>query len=212
MIIDVLDYMLPPEWFRKSFHLTSKEHPKHAILQNNWLWQVKSDAGFPWDGNYVDSEFVYQVITEWGWNDASKYKAFISKSWPKGHGGIAWSPRMINTEMVNLPLVTEDSTYGFFESGKLIESKNLGGPIVCHVTGPLMLSVGALGRQDCIVQYFQWNPGFTQMEVNLYARGYGWVNWALFRRENVYKLEQETKFEHVAIGGAPELVWPNPLP
>jgi hypothetical protein len=213
MTIDLLDYMMPPEWFRKNVHLVSREHPKYAIPKQNWLWQVKSDSGYPWDGNFVGNEHIYQNVTEWGWNNPKSYKQFASKSWPKGHGGIAWAPRYLDTEMVTLPLVTEDSSYQIFEDGKLIDTKNLGGPVVCHVEGPVSLKAGELGRQDCVVQYFQWNPGFEFMEVNLFARGLGWCNWALFKRENgAYKLQQETKFEYVAQGGAPELVWPNPLP
>jgi hypothetical protein len=212
---DVLSYMLPAQWFTDDKHLSSSAHPVFGLRKDDWLWYIKGRSGFPWDGNYFDDKHIYHSITEGpkGWQDPTSYKIFRSKSW-NSRGGIAWSPRYIDPmQATSDNLVTDDSTYETYENGKLINTQNLGGKIVCNLRGPHNIIVGKLGLQNVVVQSYQWDTGLKHMEINTYALNLGWVKWELYElKSGTYAQVQETLFDRVDNSGTPELIFPNKLP
>lgn len=217
MKIDVLDFMLPEPWFSERHHLAAKEHPKFALEHDGWIWYMKGRQGYPWDGNTFNEHMVFQCITEGekGWQDPSSYKAFTSSSWKDSHGGIAWSPRFIDTDLPLQPfLITQDSSYATFLGGEQIRVQDLGGPTVCQVSAPFWEVVGDLGPQLVIRQSYQWGGrDLSSMELNTYARTYGWVRWQLYELQaGRYTLRQETLFDQFTEGGSPALNFPGPLP
>lgn len=218
MIDVVFDYMLAPLSFQAKQHLQGADASKYVagLWQPGWIWQQKSPKGYPWDGNAYDEQYVYQIFTEGpqGWTDPTSYKQFVSKSWPNGHGGIAWCPRYFNPPLTG-SLVTVDTSYNTYQGGKQVGvTQNLGGPAVTQLYGPVTQDVGALKQADTIIQSYQWGTNLANMEVNTYARGYGWVMWQLWQLQGgVYKLTSSISlYDQVASGGTPALVFPGTLP
>jgi hypothetical protein len=216
MKIDVLDFFLPEPWLSKDYHLAAREHPKFTLEQDGWIWYMKGQKGFPWDGDSFDGEMIFQVFTEGekGWEDPSSYKQFTSSSWSNGRGGIAWAPRHIDTDLPVQPfLVTQDSSYATFLNGQQTNVQDLGGPTVVQVSVPFLEIVGDLGPQLCIRQTYQWGRDLSSMEVNTYARTFGWVKWQLYETQGGrYVLRQETLFDKLSPGGTPALNFPGNLP
>jgi hypothetical protein len=215
-MIDVLLYLVPSQVFSHAEHLTAKEHPVYCYLDPQWIWQIKSSKGYPWDSLYYDQNLVYQVHTEGqeGWHNPQSFKAFNSQSFGGAHGGIAWCPRWVNEDAsIPEPVVTADTTYDEYLNGKIVATRNLGGPAVCQISGPKELECGRLGVRWCLVQSYQWDKDLIHMEVNQYALGLGWVRWQLYHQKGGrYALLQETLFDSREDGGTPDLVPPNPMP
>src|SRR5215475_395319 len=220
--IDVLQFMLPSADFSRKFHLASSQsgvNPMftvHRPLDSKigWIYYCKSVKGYPWDINYYDQNLVYQCITEaeGGWDDPTSYKVFACKSWPHNHGGIAWSARYLNP-LPYTQFLMSASDYKRYKKGNLEAEQHLGGPTVCLVQGPYSLAIGKLGTQNCLLQTYQWGNGLHSMEENVYAEHYGWVRWRLFGlRDGTYELKQDSTFDVQTTGGAPDPVFPNPLP
>jgi hypothetical protein len=222
-MIDFLTYAVPSDAFSASNHLASKQagvNPIYTLFTPEgagaWVWYIKGAGGFPWDGNYVDSDYMYQCVTEGpnAWpttanpkGDPTSYKAFASKTALSKNGGILWAPRQISEPAI--PLVS-DSTYSTYGSGKLVSSANLGGNVSTKVEGPYSLTVGDLGPQSVLVLSYQWG---NNIEVNWYAQGYGLCRWQLWTLTNgAYILTTDNLFDQITAGGTPALNFPNPLP
>jgi hypothetical protein len=71
--IDMLDWELMPLPDRNNFHLTGGLAPRYARLDGGLIWQMKSAAGNPWDGNWYDDQYVYLGFTDN--NDSSQQAA-----------------------------------------------------------------------------------------------------------------------------------------
>ena len=220
--VDVLSYMIPSASFSKSFHMASKQpgvNPEYVLSQpvtatSGWIFYIKNPAGFPWDINFYDNQYVYQCITEGpqGWANPTSYKVFRSGSWPSNHGGIVWSPRYLEPAPHTEWIQTPDSTYQTRLNGSLVATQNLA-HVQTHVQGPLQLAIGDLGMVNAIVQTYQWGEGYATQEVNYYAYGLGLVRWQEYRLEGgKYVLEIDNLFDQKRVGGTPALDFPNPLP
>jgi hypothetical protein len=211
MMIDILTFMLPEPWFSDHYHLQAKAHPIYGLNQDSWMWQIKSQSGFPWDGDFYDNLFVYQNITEGaqGWQDPTSYKVFTSKSYPGGHGGIGWAPRFFNPDHKIDDLITEDTSYDTWLNGNKIASQDLGGPCIVSLELPKPEIIGDLGLQLCIHQSYKWGKDLENEERNVYARNLGWVRWQLWEHG---KMANESVFDQVREGGTPQLTFPASLP
>lgn len=210
---DILDYMVPSSAFSLYNHLGSSVagvNPVYVVLQPGKLWFIKGSLGWPWDIDYFDSQYVYQNVTENSWTDPKAYKAFSSKSWVGGHGGIVWAPRYVNEGVWNPPIVTSDSSYAAYSGCQKGAVQNIG-PVSTQVNGPFEVNFdGDVGYQTCMIQSYCWGQ---TMEVNYYARGFGHVLWQLYDLVNgVYTFKQESRFNLIKQGGSPVPVFPCTLP
>jgi hypothetical protein len=216
-MIDVLTYMIPDAIFSLENHLESSQpgvNPVYCLLTPGMFWYIKGAAGWPWDGNRYDDQYVYQNVTEADWTDPHNFKAFQSKSWPHAHGGIVWSPRYIADvgEMPSLPIVTGDSSYAVYSNCTAGPTQDLGGPVSTQIEGPFksVLFGGDLGKLDVLVQSYYWGQ---TLEVNWYARGYGLVEWQSWvQTGGLYVKQQTAQFNLIKPGGTPALVFPCSIP
>jgi len=211
-VMDVLDYMLPDQVWALSKHLECDAHPIFCKLVGNQIWYMKGRSGFPWDMNTFDADFIYQSITEQGWEDQEQYKIFASSSWPNANGGVVWSAR--HPESGGGPIVTPDSTYRIYSSCENFKEQNLGAPISVTLEGPYEFDFGGdLGWMECLVQRYFWGPNQANMELNRYVQKYGWAQWELWQlKGNRYEQAQVSAFNQIAEGGAPEPSFPCGVP
>ena len=229
-MIDLLDYIMAPDSTKASFHQESADGTKYnaTLWQPGWMFNIKSAQGFPCDSFHYDDQFIYQNTTEGpqGWTNPTSYKAFAAKTWPNGHGGIAWMPRFIDPAQGASDPLFSDSTYVTLQGGKPVGvPQNLGGDVATIVRGPAIMDVGALKQVSVITQSYFWNNGVKQ-EVNTYAydpvkkQGLGLVKWqGLVLQNGVYVQDIDSKGQPLLSlmdtqkpGGTPALVFPNPLP
>ena len=234
--IDLLGYLLPDPAWAQEYHLEAPDNrgvgihpgqPVYVSLYGHQIWEMKSSAGFPWDMNTFDEQYIYRSVTEQSWSDPTSFKIFASLSWQAMgvNGGIVWMPRRLQVGMFCPPIVTLDSTYRVYSGGnQQYKVQSLGGPIETHIEGPFegRYAVdfgGSLGiAESCVRQVYKWGPGYMNMEVNYYARGYGRCQWELWAMRETgtanmqYVRQRVSVFNNIVSGGVPALDFPNTLP
>jgi hypothetical protein len=215
-MIDILDYMLPDEAWALENHLAvaGGGQPLYTAVVGKMIWEMKGSAGFPWDGNLFDENYVYQSITEQSWTSPTTFKMFASGSWKGANGGIVWAPRYFNPGTITPPAVTPDSTYRIYTACGVFTSANLGGPIETHIEGPYEINFGgSLGLQTALVQTYKWGANFANLEVNYYVPGFGHVQWESWTLVNgLYVQKQVSAFNTKLAGGTPALSFPCGVP
>lgn len=206
-LIDVRDYMFADQAWAASNHLYDPvlKLPiyNYPNLQSKKLWQIKSDNGYPWDGNSWDNNYIYQLLTEGpnGWADVNSYKSFVTP--------LKWCPLFINPGD-SVEILTTDSSYKTFPGGVITPS--LGGPII--ISAELVKGIdfgGSLEIQDALVQRYKWGNNYLSMEVNCYVQGYGLVRWQLYNRDvnGLYtNLIKTVNYNTFMDGGVPALQLP----
>lgn len=221
-LVDVLQYMIPPAGFSNNFHYASKQpgvNPQFIMQQpmtatSGWIWYIKNPGGFPWDINWYNENYVFQVVTEGveGWTNPSSYKIFVSDSWANNKGGIAWSPRYIGSPPFE-SLTTANSSYQTWLGGAQQGATQNLGTVMCRIEGPYNLACGDLGTVPVLVQSYFWNPGFTMKEVNWYGFQLGLIRWQEYALvSGVYKLTIDNIFDQKKPGGTPAPVFQGTLP
>lgn len=121
------------------YHLTSNANPLYTYPGNTFYW-VKGPAGYPWDVNYYDNNYIYQWATEFNWNDPTSYKAF--------NNAIPWSPRCVNkpasgvygSKLATITLVS--TPYTIYKSQCAASSQMSLGYVINEIWGPTPMSLG----------------------------------------------------------------------
>jgi hypothetical protein len=244
MAMDILEFVFSDQAWAAASHLAvagANGQPAYIWpdVANFRYWEMKGSKGFPWDGNSYDSNFLYQNVTDidtalvpggqTSWTDPSMFSMFASTSRTTGNGGIVWGPRQYNPSGVNLPIIS-DSTYRMYSACGTFTTKTLGGPVQVKWEGPYELGevIPAFGPAinpgtPVLVQSYQWNPGFSVLEQNVYAGPYcgpsgyvgafGKIQWQSFKLVNgVYALNQTSLFNTLVSGGTPALNFPCGMP
>src|ERR1035441_2226172 len=217
---DILEYIPPHQAWAMENHLeTTTGSPIYTFYDagTGELWNMKGSGGFPWDSWHVGEDYLYQRVTE---NDkapwtavgyASSFKLFCSKTWPNGKGGIAWCQRYFQEGGFNAPIMTADSSYQYFAACAPVKPVlNLSRPTMNKLEGPYSIDFGGtLGVQKAIVMPYWWGNGFSTMEVNYCAWGFGRCQWEKYGLVNgVYILQQTSAFNMVIAGVPPKLSFP----
>jgi hypothetical protein len=214
--------MVPPSGFSRNYHYASKQagvNPQFILQQpitatGGWLWYIKNPSGYPWDINWYNDQYIFQVVTEGpsGWTDPSSYKIFVSNSWPDSKGGVAWSPRYV--DVAPFPtLTTADSSYETWLGGAQVGSTQSLGAVQCRIEGPYNLACGDLGTVPVLVQSYFWNPGLTVKEVNWYGFQLGLIRWQEWHLQSgVYVIGTDNIFDQKRAGGTPQPVFRGTLP
>ena len=203
-MIDVLDYMCTPQPFSLYNHLTSQQNPVYFQMGVGQLWYIKGALGYPWDMYTFDQNWVYAGLTEFDWNNPKTFKRFTRP--------LVWAPRMFNPLLPTIPTVTDSVTFEIHTDCNVFTTQPLG-QVTTHLLGPYRLSLGGdlpPGLDVVSIQY-QWNSGQT-MEIHIYARGYGMVQWtSLALIDGFYKQTAQSTFNKISVGGSPQVDFPCQL-
>jgi hypothetical protein len=219
---DIREYLFPDQTWALLNHLAVAGEGGQPVYTwvdnaNSRFWVMKGANGFPWDSFSWDATKLYQSITENGWTTPTTFKMFASSSWLGANGGIAWLPIQFNPGGINAPLVTADSTYRTYTSCGVFTTATLGGQVMTTVEGPYTLgevipNFGPAIPADTlvIVQRYFWG---STMEVNVYAQGFGLVQWQSWELvTGAYVLGPTSLFNTVMPGGVPVLSFPCGVP
>ena len=83
---DMLDWMTLDSDLPVNSHMTGTANPLYTdILSGKFYWTkggAGGGAGFPWDIQLYDNNFIYVWITEYWWNDPDSYKTFGTRNMP----------------------------------------------------------------------------------------------------------------------------------
>jgi len=171
---DMLKWMAPqPD--------TKNGHYNMVYPMSGTFYWVKSSAGYPWDINLFDQNFIYQSITEYKWTDPHTYKIFNTP--------IKWTPRCIKIpstsggKIATVTVPSSSSGFRVYSSCSSYTSHTLGN-IISEIWGPTTLNVGGnippgLPTLTMVYRYacsstFQ---GCKYKETFAYQKGVGLVKW-----------------------------------
>jgi hypothetical protein len=215
--MDILEYLLPDQVWALSNHLESSVagvNPMYTTVIDNQIWYIKGATGYPWDMNTFDANYVYQSITEVSWTDPHQFKIFASKSWPTANGGIVWTTRQFTENLPSSEIVTNDSSYRRYTDCTNFTTHDLGASIITSVEGPYSMNLGGtLGVQDALVIKYMWGPNAANVEINMYVKSYGWVQWELWTQvSGIYVQKQVSAFNYDKSGGGIQPVFPCGVP
>src|SRR5262245_60126627 len=87
---DMMDWFVMSASLSGQYHLMGTTNPQYTYRVDGGFYHVKGSAGYPWDVNYYDNNFVYQWATEYHWGDPTSYKAFTSTT------TMPWTPRCVD--------------------------------------------------------------------------------------------------------------------
>lgn len=219
---DFLDYAVPDPSFALSNHLAiAGGQPIYGYIDllKKQIVYMKGNSGYPTEVNTWDDQYVYQSTTEVSWDQTKpSFKIFASKSWPGSNGGIVWAPREVPTETDSFP-VESDGTYRIYSDCATYKTQSVN-QVLTSISPPFDYNFGGdLGFVETIQQNYLWN-GAQTMEVNLYAKGYGWARWRSFNLVNgVYILGKlpngqpaDSLFNMIVKGGLPTPQFPCGIP
>lgn len=126
----------------QAYHLTGNANPVYTSYGSGVFYWIKGSAGYPWDVNYFDNNYIYQWATEYNWSDPTSYKAFSTTT------TMPWSPRCVNkppagvsgTKLATITLLS--SPYTIYGSNCTASSNNNLGPVVNEIWGPTPMTLG----------------------------------------------------------------------
>lgn len=120
--------------------------PQIATVNGHWnvveadtgtFYWVKGSAGYPWDKDTFDDNYIYQVVTELTWNDPKTYKIFEQP--------MPWMPRCITmpaTPDGKLATITlQNVKYDTHTSCTAFTVQSLGN-VVNEIWGPSLRTIG----------------------------------------------------------------------
>lgn len=167
---------------------TQNGHYNMVYPMSGTFYWVKSSAGYPWDINLFDQNFIYQSITEYNWNDPHTYKIFNS--------AIKWTPRCIKIpsttggKIATVTVPASSSGFKVYTSCSSYTSHNLGN-IVSEIWGPTTLNVGGnipAGLPTLTMVYrYACDSAFQSCkykETFAYQKGVGLVKWTYSTMQN----------------------------
>lgn len=219
MIIDVVKWMvMNPVDALTQYLSESNANPLvlSTILTTNQIQYIKSSKGYPYEINPFDDDNVYQLITDSGdsWVNSSAFKMFASKTWPMAFGGLLWCKRFVDLSILNLSIVTKDSTYRIYTGCSKYTTLTLNGPIETQILGIFNINFGGdLLTKDALIHTYMWGPGYSTMELNYYVEDLGRVRWETYNLVNgVYLLQKSITYNTIVKGKSPALVMPCGIP
>src|ERR1700751_4445916 len=96
-LYDMMNWLTMSPTLISSNHMAGTAHPLFTRKTSSRLYWTKTMAGFPWDIQLYDNNYVYLWVTELDWQNPRTYKVFHS-------------PKLGN---YNLPLVPRWSKGGY---------------------------------------------------------------------------------------------------
>jgi hypothetical protein len=171
---DMLNWMAPVA-------STVNGHYNVIFPQTGTFYWVKGAAGYPWDVDTFDSNYIYQSITEQVWNDPNTYKIFET--------ALPWMPRCINIPAVpgKLSSITVDPSQTKFDihtSCTSFTTHSLG-YVVNEIWGPYNMSIGGRPPAPTLTLSYRYScdSSFTTCnykETFSMQQGGGMVQWTYY--------------------------------
>lgn len=206
---DMMSWFTMGSSWSTEYHLTGNANPLYTYRGNAFYW-LKGPAGYPWDVNYYDNNYIYQWATEYHWNDPTSYKAFSG-------AGMPWSPRCVNMPAwgvhgTKLATITRASTpYTIYGSQCTASSSSNLGYVVNEVWGPTPMSLGGSLAPNALTLTLSYryscNSSYDSCkykETFDFQKPFGLVRWIYYILQNgQYVQQSQTVYNQKVSGGAP---------
>lgn len=232
-VVDMRDWILPPLAFRQAFHLEGNavkyfaldtDPSQSSVLSTHGisrLYLIKSSGGNPADVWRIDSNFIYDEVTENG--DDADQATCVANGFP---GGCFLDPDAYKRIPTPFPVFPR-----FFTLGTVKEIDTPGpntiirttdceststpvtlGPVKEVTSGPFLMAWGGdIGTVPTIMRehYYGMQGGvFQDKEIYYMAQGFGQFGWEFYKMVGgSYHLQQSSINNKVVAGGAPTLAF-----
>ncbi len=210
---DMLQWASMDSTLGSSYHFSGNANPLFSGIRSpKDLFLIKGPAGFPWDIDPYDDNYIYLWVTEYDWNDPTTYKGFVSP--------MPWMPRCIDIPQQSngkiASITVANSDYNIYLTGCVQQPTQSLGYVVNEVWGPFPLTLGGSlpanastlelsYRYTCDSNY----ENCTYKEVFDFQKGFGLVQWTYYQLQNGnYVQQNQSVFNTLTMGGVPKPIAP----
>jgi hypothetical protein len=193
-----------------SYHFTGNANPMYSSVRmsDKELFLIKGAAGYPWDIDPYDDNFIYLWVTEYDWNDPTTYKGFVNP--------MPWMPRCIDIPAqggtkISSILIT-NSDYNIYLTGCAQQPTQNLGYVANEVWGPYQMSLGGSlpANADTLELSYRYAcdssyNNCTYKETFDFQKSLGLVQWTYYTLDNgTYVQQNQSLFNTLTVGGSPK--------
>jgi len=178
---DMMNWLMMNSTLSATHHMAGTANPLYTSKTSSRFFWTKTAAGYPWDIQLYDNNFVYLWVTELNWQNPRSFKIFHS---PKlGNKNLPLVPRWAHGGFPGSSVKTSDSTYQIHTDCNNYVTKNLG-HVINEVWGPYKETLGGQlpANLETLVISYRYSCDSTysncknKEEFHL-AKPYGLVKW-----------------------------------
>jgi len=206
---DMLQWVSMDYALGSSYHFAGNANPLYSgIRTSSELFLIKGRAGFPWDIDRYDADYIYLWTTEYEWNDPTTYKAFVKP--------MPWMPRCIDIPAQGggkiSSILVADSDYNVYLTGCAQQPTQNLGYVANEVWGPYQLTFGGSlpGNANTLELSYRYTcdsnySNCTYKETFDFQKSLGLVQWTYYVLQNgTYVQQNQSLFNILTVGGAPK--------
>jgi hypothetical protein len=178
---DMLAWMTMRSDLSSTHHMAGTANPLYTTRKYDRFFWTKTEAGFPWDIQLFDKNYIYLWVTELDWKNPRTFKAF--KSATKGKYNLPLVPRIAVGGYPGSSVKISDSSYEIHSDCNTYVRKNLG-HVINEVWGPYKESLGGQlpdNLQTLVISYrYSCDANYANCadkEEFHVAKPYGLVKW-----------------------------------
>lgn len=180
-IYDMMNWLTMSSSLSSGNHMAGTANPLFTIRTASRFYWTKTVAGFPWDIQLYDNNYVYLWVTELNWQNPRTYKIFHS---PRlGNYNLPLAPRWAKGGYPGSSVKISDSTYEIHSDCNSFVTKNLG-HVINEVWGPYKETLGGqlpANLETLVISYryscdANYSACANKEEYHL-AKPYGLVKW-----------------------------------
>jgi hypothetical protein len=178
---DMMNWLMMSSTLSAGHHMAGTANPLFTSKTSSRFFWTKTAAGYPWDIQLYDNNYVYLWVTELNWLNPRTYKAFHSAA--LGNKNLPLVPRWAHGGYPGSSVKISDSTYEIHSDCNTFVTKNLG-HVINEVWGPYKETLGGQlpANLETLVISYRYTCDSTysncknKEEFHL-ARPYGLVKW-----------------------------------
>ena len=178
---DMLAWMTMRSDLSADHHMAGTANPLYTSMRSDRYFWTKTGAGFPWDIQLYDKNFVYLWVTELDWQNPRSFKVFHSPT--LGKFNLPLVPRFAKGGFPGSSVKVADSSYEIHSDCNSFVTKNLG-HVINEVWGPYKESLGGQlpnNLETLVISYrYSCDANYSNCankEEFHVARPYGLVKW-----------------------------------
>jgi hypothetical protein len=188
------------QWMAPQFSTYNGHYNMVYPVSGVFYW-VKSAAGFPWDVDLFDANYVYQSITEQNWNDPTTYKVF--------RPALPWMPRCVTKptsyrKLSSILLAPSQTMFEIHSSCTSYTTHSLGyvvnelwGPAQRTIAGRTLETLTLVYKYSCDSNH---NNCKYREDFSMQA-GLGLSQWTYYTLQNgAYKQVNQTTHGAISLG------------
>lgn len=204
---DMLSWMTMSPTLSSDHHMAGTANPLFTSKTSSRMYWTKAMAGYPWDIQLYDKNYIYLWVTELDWMNPRTFKVFHS---PRlGKFNLPLVPRYAKGGYPGSSVKISDSTYEIHSDCNTFVTKNLG-HVINEVWGPYKETLGGQlpsNLQTLVISYrYSCDANYANCankEEFHVAKPYGLVKWqhqSLGANGSYNSPDNVTYFNHLASG------------